>query len=54
MFNTIRTTNEFANKLNNEYTDTAQKIYVLQNKHLLFHIETQNEKIKNCKKLMMN
>ena len=50
MFNTIRTTNEIANKLNNEYTETTQKLYILQNKQLLLHIEYQNEKIKNLQK----
>jgi hypothetical protein len=50
MFNTLKQTNEAANKLNKEYMDTNDRLYILQNKQLLLHLDFQKEKIKDLTK----
>ena len=50
MLNTIKQTNEAANKLNNEYNETNNQLYILQNKQLLMHMNFQKEKIKDLEK----
>ena len=50
MFRTLKHTNEAANKLNKEYMDTNDRLYILQNKQLLLHLDFQKEKIKDLTK----
>ena len=50
MLNTIKLTNETATKLNNEYMNTSNKLFILQNKQLKLHIDYQKEKIDNLQK----
>ena len=51
MFNTIKETNEAADKLNKEYLDTSDRLYILQNKQLLLHLDFQKEKIKDLTRI---
>jgi len=50
MLNTLKQTNEAANKLNKEYNETNNQLYILQNKQLLIHMDYQKEKIKDLEK----
>ena len=50
MFNTIKQTNDIANKLNNEYMDTSNQLSILQNKQLKLHIDYQKHKIDDLTK----
>ena len=51
MLDTIKQSNEEANKLNMEYMDVNNKLSILQNKQLVLHIEYQKEKINDLEKL---
>jgi len=50
MLNTLKQTNEAANKLNKQYNETNNQLYILQNKQLLIHMDYQKEKIKDLEK----
>lgn len=50
MFKTLKLTNEKAEILYKEYTETNDRLYILQNKQLLIHINFLKEKIKHLQK----
>ena len=50
MLNTIKLTNDIANKLNREYMDNSNKLSVLQNKQLKLHLDYQKGKIDDLTK----
>jgi hypothetical protein len=51
MLATIKQTNEETSKLNKEYMDVNNKLFILQNKQLMIQIEYQKEKISDLEKM---
>ena len=50
MFETLKLTNDKANELYKEYIETSDRLFILQNKQLLVHINFLKEKIKKLQK----
>jgi hypothetical protein len=50
MFETLKLTNEKANELYKEYIETSDRLFILQNKQLLLHVNFLKEKIKDLQK----
>ena len=50
MFETLKLTNEKANELYKEYIETSDRLFILQNKQLLLHVDFLKEKIKDLQK----